>query len=606
VLYIAMSSLVYCSAMDRRTFVTGSLGTTAAFTLGCASVSTDAGTSVPEADQNNGGSGPDTRAKQILDELRKHEAADVIDYAAMASLFAELRTLGDAEIAQAAGVELPPEQPEFDAHALTGRKGELWRNWPHNRESKDISYESPGSLTDLLAFVQAQATARARLKPLGAGFSCSQASQPPNGGVALNTLKNLNKILPLDHVRAKVATSHLVRAEAGIRLEDLAVDLHGRNLALPNLGGFAKQTLAGVMSTATHGTGLRHSSFSDIVVSVDIVCVDADNNATLHRFEPTGGITNPAKYPDAKHRLHQDDDEFYAMVVSCGMLGIVYSYTIQVIDLYFVKETHERFVFPDDFAAAFQRGLAAENISITMHPYSTLPGGKHLGIVTHFERLDKAQVDAIDPTLWANPPTRPGEEEFLGELAKIFGTAFLGEFMGRHPKWTLKHVETWLEKQPSQSFVSVYYKTYPRMTGDRFRGTFSESSVPIADLEKAVSLTFAHANEAVGRYHYLVPFALRFIGASKHLLSMHYGRDSATIEAFFMKGVAHADEALHDLEAKLPMGRPHWGQMHWFVVPVQEHYPTSWEPWLRAYQRHNATGLFNSPITDLLKISKES
>jgi hypothetical protein len=42
-----------------------------------------------------------------------------------------------------------------------------------------------------------------------------------------------------------------------------------------------------------------------------------------------------------------------------------------------------------------------------------------------------------------------------------------------------------------------------------------------------------------------------------------------------MKGVAHADDALRALEATLPVGRPHWGQMHWFVVPVAEHYLTS-------------------------------
>jgi hypothetical protein len=543
---------------------------------------------------------PDPRAKQLLDELQRHEASDPIDHAAVESLLAQLRALGDEEVAGAAGLEAEP--PELEDARLAGRVGR-WRNWPRNLESKQVRFESPGSLAELITFVQNAATARARLKPLGAGYSCSEASQPSDRAVALDTLSKLDKLLPLDHVRAGVSTSHLVRAEAGIRLQDLAVALAQRGLALSNLGGFTKQTLAGVLSTATHGTGLTHSSLSDIVVSVDIVCVDANHQAAVHRFEPTNGITDPATFPDAQHRLHQDDAQFHAMVVSCGMLGIVYAYTVQVVDLYFVHELHERFVFPDDFPAAMRRAKALENISITLHPYSTLPGGKHLGILTCFKRLSKAQVDAIDPRLWSNPPVRPVEKEFMGALAKIFGTAMLGWFMAQMPRIVLEQIEKWLEQQPGQSFLSVYYNTFPRMTGDRFRGTFSESSLPIDDLQDAVVRAFAHAQSVRSRYYYLVPFALRFIKASQHLISMHYGRDSATLEAFVMKGVPRADDALRDLEAQLPMGRPHWGQMHWFLEPVQQHYPDSWSTWLSVYQRHNATGVFNSPITDRLHIS---
>lgn len=270
-----------------------------------------------------------------------------------------------------------------------------------------------------------------------------------------------------------------------------------------------------------------------------------------------------------------------------------------------MRETHERFVFPDDFAAAYARAQAKHNISITLHPYATLPGGKHLGIVTHFERLDKAQVDAIDPRLWDNPPDRPPDREFFGAIAKIFGTKVIGYFMSRMPRIVLRQVEKWLEKQPKDSFVSVYYKTFPRSTGDRFRAIYSESSVPIEQLEHAVSLAFGHAAAATRDYHYLVPFALRFIKASQHLISMHYGRDSATIEAFVMRGVPRADQALRELEHALPMGRPHWGQMHWFCVPVEQHYPESWARWLAHYRRFNAHGTFDSPITARLNISSK-
>ena len=43
--------------------------------------------------------------------------------------------------------------------------------------------------------------------------------------------------------------------EAGITLHDLGEELAARGLALENQGDVDSQTLAGAISTATHGTG---------------------------------------------------------------------------------------------------------------------------------------------------------------------------------------------------------------------------------------------------------------------------------------------------------------------------------------------------------------
>ena len=48
-----------------------------------------------------------------------------------------------------------------------------------------------------------------------------------------------------------------VTVEAGITLHDLGEELAARGLALENQGDVDSQTLAGAISTATHGTGGR-------------------------------------------------------------------------------------------------------------------------------------------------------------------------------------------------------------------------------------------------------------------------------------------------------------------------------------------------------------
>ena len=73
-----------------------------------------------------------------------------------------------------------------------------------------------------------------------------------------------------------------VTVEAGITLHDLAEELRARGLAMENQGDVDPQTVAGAISTATHGTGGGFGNFSQ-VVGVRLV----DGHGELH--ELTGG-----------------------------------------------------------------------------------------------------------------------------------------------------------------------------------------------------------------------------------------------------------------------------------------------------------------------------
>lgn len=525
------------------------------------------------------------RARELLAALDRLEAGAKADPQAGDALLAELKALPPHEVEQAMGVV-----PEADEEALPT----VWQNWPHNFVSRKIRRQRPKDLAELVEVVKKAIDKGRAVKPLGAGYSCSEASQPAEGAFAIDNRK-LDAELPHEHLRRDVDTSHLVRVEAGIRLEALAELLDAKGLALPNMGGFARQTLAGVMSTGTHGTGLRQSTFSDMVVSVDMVCVEPSGRVGLHRFEPTGGITDPARFPKADVALHQDDDTFYAVVVACGTLGVVYAYTLAVVDRYFVHERHEPFVFPDDFDAILARAKAGEDLSICLKPQPDPADGKHHGFVTTFQRLRRDEVGA---DLWQTPPKRDPEQAFLGFIAAVFGTAALGAFMERFPRRVLAGIDKWVDEQLQTSFLSVYHRTYPKTTGDRFRATFNELSVPIDDLKDATARVLANAAANQHNYRFLVPFALRFVGASRHHLSMHQGRDSGTLESFMVRGMRNADQALGDIERLLPDARPHWGQLHFFPTRrPPELYPDTWQRFVAVHERWNSHGVFDSPAT---------
>jgi FAD/FMN-containing dehydrogenase len=60
-----------------------------------------------------------------------------------------------------------------------------------------------------------------------------------------------------------------VTAEAGIRLSQLHEHLDEAGLALSNLGSISEQSLAGAISTGTHGTGFQFGILSSTVFPLD-------------------------------------------------------------------------------------------------------------------------------------------------------------------------------------------------------------------------------------------------------------------------------------------------------------------------------------------------
>ena len=66
----------------------------------------------------------------------------------------------------------------------------------------------------------------------------------------------------------------VARVQAGITLHDLSLALHQRGRALQNLGDIDRQTLAGALSTATHGTGESFGNLSTQMVGGRLVTAD--------------------------------------------------------------------------------------------------------------------------------------------------------------------------------------------------------------------------------------------------------------------------------------------------------------------------------------------
>jgi L-gulonolactone oxidase len=81
------------------------------------------------------------------------------------------------------------------------------------------------------------------------------------------SIHKLNRLLAVD------SHNGIITVEAGMDLHTLHQILKNNGLALSNLGSISDQSVAGVMATASHGTGTAYGSLSTMVCRAKSMCM---------------------------------------------------------------------------------------------------------------------------------------------------------------------------------------------------------------------------------------------------------------------------------------------------------------------------------------------
>lgn len=131
----------------------------------------------------------------------------------------------------------------------------------------------------------------------------------------------------------------LIWVEAGIKIRHLLKDLEECGLCLPTMGAGAGQSLAGVLSTSTHGGDFEVPPLSSWVRALHVVgedgqewfVSDARSSITIDQL-----AADPNWCPDA--RLVKDDDLLDALRVSVGRFGAIYAVVLEVVPQYAMLE----------------------------------------------------------------------------------------------------------------------------------------------------------------------------------------------------------------------------------------------------------------------------
>src|SRR5215468_7928739 len=176
-----------------------------------------------------------------------------------------------------------------------------WQNWAGTATAGPARRYWPKAAGDIAEAVKDAAAAGLTVRALGSGHSFTPAAA--TAGAALD-LSGWAGIVSAD------AGSGIVTVRSGTTLRALNAALDTLGLAMPNLGDIDAQTIAGAISTGTHGTGARLGGLATQVAALELVLAD-------------GSVLSCS--------AGQRPDLFAAARVSLGALGVISTVTLRCV-----------------------------------------------------------------------------------------------------------------------------------------------------------------------------------------------------------------------------------------------------------------------------------
>ena len=475
-----------------------------------------------------------------------------------------------------------------------------WHNHLGNQSCDPLRIYRPETIDQVAAIVREAEHAGTTVRAVGSGHSWSDAAL--TGGFLLETDQLARAPAPeREFLRREWAERHLVRAEAGIRIKELNSYLDGQGLALSNMGGYDHQTVAGVISTSTHGSGITFGPLNDFVRSIDLVA----SGGRVFRVEPENGPTDRARYEahhGARRALVQSDHWFRAVAVGMGCMGVVCTAMLEVEPKYFLREVREFHTW--------------QRIRRDLEDGSVLERNRHYEVLfSPYQRKHAYPCLVTTRNYTTDPGRRPLSKRtrnWAVELASAFPLTphVINLLVDLRPSLSPFLLENAIRALIKDEYDNVSYRVLNIGAANVLPAYSCEIGVPMDGRHlEAVELIIQVAAEhrRLGDVYQSSPISFRFVRASPAYMSMMNGRDTMMIELIQLTRsdggyelLAAYEEALYELD-----GRPHWGQVntltgsHEFIASM---YP-DYGKWLEVHRELNGSGVFDSPFSKRVGIS---
>ncbi|MGP4018585.1 D-arabinono-1,4-lactone oxidase [Saccharopolyspora sp. 5N708] len=402
-----------------------------------------------------------------------------------------------------------------------------WTNWAGTATAAPSTVVAPRDTTETADAIRAAARDGRTVRPLGTGHSFTSIGSPDTG-CALD-LSHWTGIASAD------PDNGLVEVRAGTPLHRLGAELDGLGLAMANLGDIDQQTIAGAISTGTHGTGAGLGGLATQVEQLTLLLADG----TEKRCSAT-----------------ENPELFAAARVGLGALGVITTVTLRCVPA-FALAADERPAPLDDVLERFDQ-LAADNDHFEFYwfPHSSNT------LVKRNNRLPAGQ------------PPRPLHplRHFLeyGVLEnRLFGAVCR---LGRAVPALVRPLNrlcaaTW----SARSYSDRSHRVFTTQRNVRFvECEYAVGQHALRDVLGELRAAAGRLDEPV-----MFPVEVRVAAADDVWLSTAYQRPTAYIAIHQFQGMPYRRwfDAFEDIVAAVG-GRPHWGKLHRLdAAALRERYP---------------------------------
>lgn len=391
-------------------------------------------------------------------------------------------------------------------------RNSVWRNWAGNVIARPVRSVAPSSTQELAEAVRQAVADGLRVKAVGTGHSFTTTAA--TDGVLIRP----DRLVGVREVDREAGT---VTVAAGTSLRQLNETLSAAGLSLANMGDIMEQTVAGAISTGTHGTGRDSASIAAQIKALELVTADG---SVLH--------CSATEHPEI----------FAAARVGLGALGVVTAITFGVEREFLLTAREEPMPFEQVMTDFEQLVAENEHFEFYWFPHTgncntkrnnrstgpASPVGRVSGWVDD-ELLSNGIFQVACTVGRAVPATIPG-------IAKISSRAL-----------------------SARTYTDIPYKVFtsPR----RVRFLEMEYAVPREAAVPALRELKATVERSGLRVSF--PVEVRTAPADDIPLSTASGRDTAYIAVHLYRGTPHrayftAAEQIMTAHG----GRPHWGKLH--------------------------------------------
>jgi FAD-linked oxidoreductase len=420
----------------------------------------------------------------------------------------------------------------------------MWRNWVGYQECEPARFVEPAGVAELAEILKTASTEGHAVRVVGSGHSFTPLV--PTDGVLIS-LDKFTGLVEVDKAQARASI------RAGTKLHHLGPLLWDQGLGLENQGDIDRQSIAGAVSTGTHGTGIRFGSISNQVQALRLMTAVGE---------------------EVSASASENADLFEAARVSFGSLGILTELTLQLVPSYNLKVHNGTMNIDECLRRAPELIAKNRHFEFFWFPHQDLCVTKALNDTDEPRGNRETQTYLTDVLLQNN----------------IFG--LLCRAVRAMPALAPSVSRLCAKLSSESTRVSRSYRLLSTVRTVRFQ----EMEYAFPAERGAEVLREVRDYIATKKIRVNFPVEYRWVKGDTIWLSPDYGRDSVHISVHQFQGMPWLD-FFQAVEAifRNHGGRPHWGKWHSQGAKDLKNLYPRWNDFLAMREKLDPEGRFLNP-----------